>query len=91
MKSKTSMYHRPLAFVYALLVAVIFCGCGNETTKQNPTTSIHKIEYIDGHVIKNISLYVIDSCEYIGHISEYYSDFLTHKGNCKFCVERSKK
>ena len=34
MKTRTSIYHSTLAFAYVLLVAVIFCGCGNETTKQ---------------------------------------------------------
>lgn len=40
------------------------------------------------------SIIVIDSCEYIevssgiGGSAGYYS--ITHKGNCKFCAERSK-
>jgi len=39
---------------------------------------------------KDIEVYVIDSCEYIGSVWGSYSDFLTHKGNCKFCTERNK-
>lgn len=44
----------------------------------------------------------IDSCEYIqyqtkffygvGHAKiEYYPKLITHKGNCKYCIERNKK
>lgn len=39
----------------------------------------------------DIKIYVIDSCEYLGKLRRYQSDILTHKGNCKFCAERSKK
>lgn len=37
---------------------------------------------------KDIEVYVIDSCEYIGSIYWTNSDLLTHKGDCKFCKER---
>lgn len=36
----------------------------------------------------DVYLYTIDSCEYIGYVNDYHDDFLTHKGNCKFCKER---
>lgn len=95
-KTKT-IYHRTFAFAYMLLVAVIFCGCGNEkvTHIDKIYPIIDKIEGVDGNGIneegiRNIRLYVIDSCEYIGHINAFNSDILTHKGNCRFCAERSK-
>jgi len=98
MKTRTSIYHRHFAFAYVPLVAVIFCSCGNETTKKELTSIdkiypiIDKIESCDSNVIiKNVRLYAIDSCEYIGDINGFHSDVLTHKGNCKFCAERSKK
>lgn len=81
MKTRTSIYNRHFAFAYVLLVAVIFCGC------ESPSGQRYKQ---DGY-----SIVEIDSCEYIevssmtGTTSGYYS--LTHKGNCKFCAERSKK
>ena len=35
MKTRTSLNHRTFAFAYVLLVAVIFCGCGEQSqTKQ---------------------------------------------------------
>lgn len=83
MKTKTSIYHRTFAFAYVLLVAVIFCGCEskNVTVEQTTTT-------ING---RDMKIYTIDSCEYIGTIYGNNADVLTHKGNCKFCAERSKK
>ena len=66
-----------------MLVAVIFCGCEmkNVQTEYTATT-------IAGREIK---IYIIDSCEYIGNIYSSRGDVFTHKGNCKFCAERSKK
>lgn len=83
MKTKTSIYHRTFAFVYVLLVAVIFCGCEskNVIVEQTSTT-------ING---REMIIYIIDSCEYIGTVYGSNADVLSHKGNCKFCAERSKK
>jgi hypothetical protein len=83
MKTRTSIYHNPFAFAYVLLVAVIFCGCGEQTTKE-----IKPIEM--GNVYEN-EIIVFDSCEYIKWrtYNGYYN--ITHKGDCKFCAERSKK
>lgn len=66
---------------YIMLVAVIFCGCNPQGIEN------------DVNIEKSYEVKVIDSCEYI-YVSRrpWSSEFaLTHKGNCKFCVERSKK
>lgn len=81
MKAKTSIYRRH--FAYVLLVSVIFCGCESKGVTVEETTTT-----INGREIK---IYTIDSCEYIGEIHGGNGDLITHKGNCKFCVERSKK
>lgn len=85
MKTRTSIYHRTFAFAYVLLVAVIFCGCGNGTTAQEQPIKQTK----DYH---GYNLIVIDSCEYLeaGGVPRDWT-VLTHKGNCKFCAKRSKK
>lgn len=92
MKTKTIIYR-----FYLLLVCVIFCGCQNETSQEGLTPIdkiypiVDKIQSVDGNDIREIRLYIIDSCEYIGLINVYHSsDLLTHKGNCKFCTERNK-
>jgi hypothetical protein len=65
-------------FAYVILASIILLGCEK-----------------DGEVVsslnnQDIKIYVIDNCEYIGDVIWGSRDFLTHKGNCKFCVERSK-
>jgi hypothetical protein len=41
---------------------------------------------------QGFEIIVIDSCEYINQFEGGNSGYrFTHKGNCKFCVERSKK
>lgn len=92
MKNKKSILVRTRHFFYALLVAVIFCGC--EELKTAPiTTPLEKGKY---------ATIVIDSCEYLQYYVEmkygnaytthdYQTKMITHKGNCKFCAERSKK
>jgi len=80
-------------------MCIIFYSCG--PSKHEPTAQeresikksypvIGKIGTYRGCGMLNIRLYVIDSCEYIGNIDESSHDFLTHKGNCKFCIERRK-
>ena len=75
---------------YTMLVAVIFCGCSSE--KQNET-----LNNPQGH--KTIE---VEGCEYLQYDAEMYcghqynhhtynARLITHKGNCKFCAERSKK
>ena len=65
-------------FAYVILVSIIFFGC----EKDGKTLST-----INGFEVKT---YTIDNCEYIGDIRGTNKDFLTHKGNCKFCAERAK-
>jgi hypothetical protein len=65
-------------FAYVLLTSIILLGCEK-----------------DGEVVsslndKDIKIYVIDNCEYVGDVRGGSRDFLTHKGNCKFCAERAK-
>ena len=66
-----------------LLLSVIFCGC-------NPQPENGSIETSNGDYVTK----VIDNCEYIEYDYGLFDQrvySLTHKGNCKFCAERSKK
>lgn len=63
---------------YTLLIAFLFCSCGNGENSING-----EIEY---------RTVVIDECEYLTKYNGYQLGYdFTHKGNCKYCVERSKK
>lgn len=62
------------------LIPLLFLfGCveGNVETKSTHYT-------IDG--VSAVKIFTIDSCEYIRVGSSWGS----HKGNCKFCIERNK-
>ena len=45
---------------------------------------------IESGIGTGISVLTIDSCEYVW-VKRGYSGGLSHKGNCKFCAERSSK
>jgi hypothetical protein len=84
--------------LYILLVAFIF-GCTetvtNETIKKTKYVNIETeviVKQINSN--KDFSIVTIGGCEYIlyNHSSADFSRAgLTHKGNCKYCIERSKK
>ncbi len=40
---------------------------------------------------KEIYVYTIDSCEYVGSIRWRDNDVIAHKGNCKYCAARNNK
>jgi hypothetical protein len=82
MKTRTSIYHRTFAFAYVLLVAVIFCGCKD----QGGILAMPEMKNIEDNITVEI-----DSCEYLKWRTSYSYFNITHKGNCKFCTDRSKK
>jgi len=83
MKNKTSITHKLGISFYALLVAVIFCGCNSNGSTQSENEITGESSF---HTI------TVDSCEYIYKYCGYQRGYaFSHKGNCKFCSERSKK
>lgn len=64
-------------FLLALL-AMIMVGCDTKHSDGTYEPCRYKV-------------YVIDSCEYVGVCEGSQYDFLAHKGNCRFCLERNKK
>lgn len=42
------------------------------------------------NIIGRFEIYEIDSCEYVVSNIGFNSAVITHKGNCKFCVNRNK-
>ena len=58
------------------LLATMMVGC--DYVKSSYTTP------------EGIRVSIIDSCEYL-HYAHGHGPHYTHKGNCKFCLERNKK
>ncbi len=65
-----------------LYLCVVLMGC--ETANVEITNTQYQISG------RQLNLYVIDSCEYLGRVNGGQSDIITHKGNCKYCTERQK-
>ncbi len=70
--------------ISALLLTILSCGCHEVNTPRKNTGFV---------VIEDrgpLLIVEVDSCEYL--FGDWnYAAVLTHKGNCKFCLERTKK
>lgn len=69
---------KPRYILFVFLMAFLFCSCGNGEDTINGETEYRIVE--------------VDGCEYITKYNGYQRGYMfAHKGNCKFCEERSKK
>lgn len=75
-----------LIFVVIFFIAALIMGCDRRNAKKVHSAD-DTIYEINGVFFKK---YILDSCEYIGRIGTYGSDFFIHKGNCKFCEARQR-
>lgn len=77
--------------IILLLSLFTFTSCENDSniTADKLYSAIDTIQTFDERGIRTVHTYIIDSCEYIGYINAYQSDFLTHKSNCKYCLKRN--
>ncbi len=96
MKTKTSNYRKHFAFACLLLVAVIICGCSDAAKQKENVRSAKRIDidWVDENgngSNEEFTIIQIDSCEYLFAKPTINGGMITHKGNCKFCAERSKK
>ena len=69
---------------YTLLVAFLFCGCSEPNVNEKTT------DYILSETGQRIKIIEVDNCEYLYYQGGHQMG-LAHKGNCKYCTERSKK
>ncbi len=70
---------KKLKQLLVLFTLTILCSCEDNIKVIDVAGNNREIKY-----------YVIDSCEYIGSLAGANTDILTHKGNCKFCLNRKK-
>jgi hypothetical protein len=84
------------------LASIFLLSCGDDNVsitkkeydklrgiKQNIPQYPKKIAIYDAFNNPIMSIYDIDSCEYIAHAVTSSFGLLCHKGNCKFCQIRS--
>jgi hypothetical protein len=69
------------ALMILIIVGVVACETKNVTVSSTESVIVGR----------SIETYVVDSCEYIGSVQGGNRDIFTHKGNCRFCIERSKQ
>ncbi len=67
----------------AVTVSIISIGCNSEGVEVSTT----EVE-ING---RDINTYTFDGCEYVGSVIGSQGDLLTHKGNCKYCINRKRE
>lgn len=82
--------------IIVLLLAFISCSFPSTNTliPEQPATKQGGAFLVQSAYTLNsgyIYIYTIDSCEYLGPATiNSYAGFLTHKGNCKYCLNRKK-
>lgn len=68
---------KKIIFILFITLCVIACSKGEELRNQE--------------AFNNYEIITIDSCEYIMWGSSYGFLNVTHKGNCKYCILRTKE
>lgn len=78
-----------------LIVLLFFISCTGLKKEELETAKITKVKVVPSKEVysqyKWLTVYVIDSCEYVGYLKYSKSGVLSHKGNCKFCKKRNER
>jgi hypothetical protein len=84
MKTNFKFKTQLIAFAYVLLAVVFLIGCTEVNTDRKNT------EFVVKGGNSPLIIVEVDSCEYL--LGEWgNATVLTHKGNCKFCLQRFAK
>jgi len=77
---------KQIKIIYFLIILILFTSCDAMDEYQELPTAKKGIG-----LQSDLKIYTVDSCEYIGKVVGHNDDVLTHKGNCKFCLQRINK
>jgi hypothetical protein len=80
---------KKIVFLVGLFLLV---SCSNEEDTETTTETVDNSEYLEFEygTVDEYHIQEIDGCEYIVVNGQTNSDpALTHKGNCKYCLERN--
>jgi hypothetical protein len=80
-----------IPLVLMIILTAFLCSCNeHEVVKTSDVPREVKIENAN-LADTRYSVFILDSCEYIVYGWSSRDDHvITHKGNCKFCIERMK-
>jgi len=76
--------------IKALILGMLLIGSCSEKSKVNISEGVVVGSYGNAMQTYGMVVYTIDSCEYIGVLQGLNGDWLSHKGNCKYCKQRLK-
>lgn len=79
-----------LLAVFALSLLLASCDMQDHSQRLADEAKLLKQLPSTG-CLGNFSVYVVDSCEYIGMGVGQRQSMFTHKGNCRYCEERRAK
>lgn len=76
------------------LIGIMGCNNTEEATPTPPSSTAVKITTTDSTVLyrvdgHDLTVYIIDGCEYLGYDIGYDHGLLFHKGNCKNPIHNS--
>lgn len=79
-----------LLAVFALSLALASCDMRDRSQRlADEAKALKQLPSSGG--LGSFSVYVVDSCEYIGMAVGQRHSMFTHKGNCGYCKARRKK
>ena len=82
------MENKQTAFRAFILGMAFLIGSCSEEANVGVSEGLLVGQYNNGLQTYPITVYTIDSCEYIGVLQGLNGDWLSHKGNCKYCKQR---
>lgn len=97
MEIKENIFMRKIIFI--LLAAVLFCGCCEQGSDIGHVRKQKEVRQVASNYNTTYNVVEIDSCEYLVKHTLIWDDrekerdviSITHKGNCRYCLERNRK
>lgn len=87
MRNLSNIFWNHIAFAFTFLACVLFIGCEQEERMRKQIELCDTSVEVNGYRIATMEF---DSCQYlVSGVGP--SQMMSHKGNCKFCIERSNK
>jgi hypothetical protein len=77
-----------MARLLLIAAALTAAGCDDQPKTKTEVKVVNAYQISSAGGSQLASLVVVDGCEYLVLPSSYGNITMTHKGNCKYCMER---